>query len=126
MGQYRKNAARANASRVVNLAKDFVGKDGGFVGYSLADGAMDAGDEDCYELSLHAKERVLKFDPGWYQNPVLIPLLSKRCLNLLLFLRESDCATEAGDRLIAALRKVLTRKPQAGPILAITVGYARS
>lgn len=126
MGQYRKNGARANASRILKLAKDFVGKDGGFFSYSLADGSMDAGEEDRYELTLHANERVLEFFPGWYHNPVLIPLLSKRCLNLLLFLRESDCSTATGDRLIEALREVLKRRIPAGPILAITVGYARS
>ncbi|NVL49827.1 hypothetical protein F2S72_08755 [Pseudomonas syringae pv. actinidiae] len=58
MGQYRKNGGQANASRVLNLAKDLVGKDGGFYGYSPAEASRDAGEEHRYELPLHANQRL--------------------------------------------------------------------
>lgn len=125
MSKYRKHRAGDELNSLLTFAKGFVGNQGSFSGYSLPDGGIDAGDEDRYELTLHVKQRMLEFYPGWSTNPVLIPLFSQRSLNLLQFLRETDAPTESGDRLIARLRVALKRINPAGSIHAITTRFRK-
>ncbi|MDF9779286.1 hypothetical protein [Pseudomonas baetica] len=107
------------------LVKQFMGEEGAFASYSLAEGSIDAGDEDRYELTYHEKGSLVTFQRGWALDEMIVPLWSPRFLRILQFLKETDDTLVASrlDPLLQALERAITKSVWASPIREIKLGY---
>lgn len=112
---------------LTNLVKKFMGKEGGFASYSLADGSIDAEDEDRYELTFHEKSSLVTFYRGWAFDELIVPLRSPVFFGILQFLKQTDDEMDAStlDPLLQALGRASTKSIWTSPIRTICVGYRR-
>jgi hypothetical protein len=122
---HKRSRLSAQMFELNKLVKQFMGEEGGFASYSLAEGSIDADDEDRYELTYHEKGSLVTFYRGWALDELIVPLRSPRFLRILQFLKETDDTLVAPrlDPLLQALERAITKSVWASPIREIKLGY---
>ncbi|MBM5458800.1 hypothetical protein H8F21_14625 [Pseudomonas sp. P66] len=125
MPQHQSAASKQTAS-VLKLIKAFIGVMGSRFGYAMAEGSLDAGDEDRYGLTFHEKGSLIVFYRGWAVDEFMVPVCSTHFLAILRYLKLADDHLPADkiDPLILALEHA-TRHGEGHLISQITVGYRR-
>lgn len=115
-------------SELTNLVKKFMGEKGGFASYSIAEGSIDADDEDRYELTFHESCSLVTFYRGWTFDELIVPIRSPVFFGILQFLKETDDMMDAStlDPLLRTLGRATSNFSLSSPIRKISVGFRQS
>lgn len=125
MSKHQHKASKTGTLSLTQLIRNFVGEDGAFRSYSLAEGSVDAGDEDLYEITFHEKADLITFYRGWCFDESIIPVYSPQLINILYFLKATDDQLNAStlQALIDGLACRKHRFKSTPPINEIIVRY---
>lgn len=110
-------------SSLTLLVKKLMDEDNRICGYLVVEGVLDVGDEDHYELTLLENGHI-NFVRGWAIVDLIVPMWSRRFLEILQFLKGTDnqIRAESIDPLIQALDRA-TRHGGGHLIKTITLSW---